>query len=85
MLSPTGRSSAWLERRVWDAEVRWFESSRPDLISVCERARKPTNVPLSQRDLAAKHHEAARQSAKRRRGQSVASRLRVLPLAGLVR
>ena len=26
-----GRSSAWLERRVWDAEVRRFESGRPDL------------------------------------------------------
>jgi len=27
----TGRSSAWLERRVWDAEVRRFESGRPDV------------------------------------------------------
>ena len=26
----SGRSSAWLERRVWDAEVRRFESGRPD-------------------------------------------------------
>jgi hypothetical protein len=25
-----GRSSAWSERRVWDAEVRRFESGRPD-------------------------------------------------------
>ncbi len=26
----SGRSSAWLERRVWDAEGRKFESCRPD-------------------------------------------------------
>jgi hypothetical protein len=27
---PTGCSSAWLERCVWDAEVRRFESGHPD-------------------------------------------------------
>src|SRR5688572_29247505 len=67
--SHSGRSSAWLERRVWDAEVRRFESGRPDYALAddrgygSERRRGRAGRPRARRAGAAATADRARRRA----------------------